>query len=156
MRCDSTVKQIQSWFDTPGAAPMPDTVRDHIRDCSSCRAFIKQWNSIEVGLVSMREQSPLLSSSFNAALNTRLQTVKRGPAILYWFRGLIPPRQARLALAGSSAALLVWLCYLLGGAVMGSFSGRNGSPNIASRGGHPHQPGASTPVPADILLNNSR
>ena len=134
---------------------MPDGVKDHIKDCSTCREFIKQWNSIEVGLVSMREQTPVMSSGFTSMLNARLETVKPGSPILYRFRSLIPPRQARMALIGASAALLVWLCYAVTTAVITNYS--NNPSNLASRNSHLRQPGTQPPIPAEITpLNGVR
>jgi hypothetical protein len=153
MRCDVTVEQIQNWFDTPGSAPMPDGVKAHIKDCSTCREFIKQWNSIEVGLVSMRDQTPGMSSGFTSALSARLETVKPGSPLLYRFRSLIPPRQARMALITGSAALLVWLCYAIASAVITNYS--SNPSNMASHN-RLRQPGTQPPIPADIPVNGVR
>jgi hypothetical protein len=148
MSCKSIRAQIHDWMDLPSPGAMPDPIRDHIRDCPECHAFIKRWNAVEVGLVSMRNQAPALSTGFESALDSRLDATRQSPAAWSWVRRLVPPRQAKLALAGGSAALLVWLCYMVGAAVMASLSPR-GAAGIAGSAEQRHVEPAP-PIPAQI------
>src|SRR5947208_2091727 len=114
MSCKRIRQDMHRWLDAalPGAMPKP--IRDHIQTCSDCHLFLKQWNAIEVGLVSMRTQTPFVSASFASGLDQRLEGISQGSVILNAFRRLAPPRQVRLVLAGGTLALLAILCYMVG------------------------------------------
>lgn len=150
MPCKKIREEIDRWLDSAQPGAMPAPIRDHIQTCSDCHWFLKQWNAIEVGLISMRTQTPSISPSFAATLDARLDGVSRGSSILNWFRRLLPPRQARLALAGGSLALLALLGYLIGTGLMARLSPRaaaNMAANSPLRRGEPEPP-----IPAQIQI----
>lgn len=154
MNCRTIRAEIHRWMDSQEPGALPESVRAHIRDCASCHAFIKEWNAIEVGMVSMRSAAPVLSGGFTAALDARLSGVQQGSALTAWFRRLVPPRQARLALAGGSAALALWLTYLASTTVMTAMS-RHGSTSMAASG-EIRRTEPATPIPAQIQITPTR
>ena len=148
--CTSIRKQIHNWMDAASPSPMPEAVREHIRHCSDCHLFIKQWNAVEVGLVSLRTQAPTLSPSFATGLESRLSTARQDSVIGCWFRRLLPPRQVKLALVTGSVAVAGLLCYLAGSAIVSGLSHRSGA-SLASSG-QLRSTEPATPIPAQIQL----
>lgn len=148
--CRTIRKQIHRWMDAPSPATMPETIRDHVGDCADCRSFIKEWNAIEVGLVSIRDHAPSLTAGFASSLDARLSSVRQGSRALWWFRGIAPRRQARFALVAGSAAILAWLCYALSATMMANLSPKGGA-GIASSAPS-RRPDADTPIPAQIQI----
>jgi predicted anti-sigma-YlaC factor YlaD len=121
MRCDRSRARIQDWLDEPGAPAMPAEIREHIRDCTDCRSFIKRWNTIEAGLMTMREQAPRLSPDFGHSLQARLHA---GPVRRERVR---TPVKWSFAIAGaSSAAVLILLTLYLLGARQNTLPSANG------------------------------
>jgi hypothetical protein len=141
---------MHRWLDSalPGAMPKP--IRDHIQTCSDCHLFLKQWNAIEVGLVSMRTQTPAVSASFASGLDQRLEGVSQGSAILAAFRRLAPPRQVRLVLAGGTLALLAILCYMVGANLIARISPAASANMAANNQFRRTEP--EPPIPAQIQI----
>jgi hypothetical protein len=148
--CKSIRRQIHAWMDDSAAVSIPAPVADHIRHCSDCHLFIKQWNAVEVGMVSMRGQTSALSPSFAMVLNSRLDSASQNSSVVSWFRRIAPPRQAKLALMGGSAALLALLCCVLGAALLRSLDSRSAANIASSSHSQPTEP--ATPIPAQIPL----
>lgn len=106
MRCKKARAIIQDWFDTRGGEAMPSALRDHVRVCMPCRDYIGRWNSIELRLQSIRDESPRLSSNFDAALQARLRA-ETAPK-----REYLDGRRWFLTLVGTSAVILITLILL--------------------------------------------
>jgi predicted anti-sigma-YlaC factor YlaD len=82
---------------------MPDVLRDHIHLCEDCRLFIQQWNAIELGLQSLKKQTPSISRDLRVAIHSRIQFERALSSHLQWKRW-------QIALAGLSAAGLLLAC----------------------------------------------
>lgn len=74
MRCEKMRARLHGWLDQPSASSLPAELADHVRECGNCRAFVKQWNSIEIQLQTMRHDGPQPSPGFREALKVRLQS----------------------------------------------------------------------------------
>ena len=150
MSCKRIRHEMHRWLDSalPGAMPKP--IRDHIRTCSDCHLLLKQWNAIEVGLVSMRTQTPAVSASFASGLDKRLEGVSQGSSILNALRRLAPPRQARLVLAGGTLALLALLFYMVGANLMARISPAASASMAANSQLRRTEP--EPPIPAQIQI----
>ncbi len=72
MSCTNYREKIQDWFDAPGAPSMPDELRDHVRVCTDCTQHIRNWNSLEISLRSIRDQIPQMSADFRSNLNAAI------------------------------------------------------------------------------------
>jgi hypothetical protein len=106
MRCTTCRTQLHDWFDTQGAEPMPPAVSEHVRDCSDCKSFIKKWNSVEVGLQSVRETGAMPSQDFAVALKARLAREERRRRIRIPFPTLPNLHMGRVALAAMAILLI--------------------------------------------------
>ena len=106
MRCTTCRDQLHNWFDTQGSAAMPVEVSEHVRDCSDCRSFIKSWNSVELGLQSVREHGPTPSADFAVALQARLSREKSRRWIRIPFPSIQPFAAKRLAFAALAVFLI--------------------------------------------------
>jgi hypothetical protein len=107
MQCNVIRERIQEWFDVPSAA-MPADVRVHVKECADCRDFIKRWNAIEVGLVSIRDgssQTPELSAAFASSLQSRLND----PRPRFRLQFSLPPLAWRMTVVGAAILLLAFV-----------------------------------------------
>ena len=150
LACTTIRKQIHDWMDAASPSPMPETVREHIRHCTDCHLFIREWNAVEVGLVSMRNQIPTLSPSFETGLDTRLPGARQDSALGAWFRRLLPARQVKFAMVTGSVAIMALLCYLAGSAIITTLSHRTGTSLASSNSLRSTEP--APPIPAQIQL----
>jgi hypothetical protein len=117
---------------------MPEEIREHVRDCAGCRAFIREWNSIEAGLQSLRSQTPALPADFHDRLDDRLRGVRPvSPAVR-----CLPALRFAAAGALATAALAALALYA------GSTRGPAGAPPDAlasGRAASPQQPANTLP-----------
>jgi predicted anti-sigma-YlaC factor YlaD len=113
---------------------MPEEIREHIHDCSDCRSFIKRWNAVEAGLMSMRGAAPQLSPDFSHSLHARLRAgqVKRE-------RMRVPVKWTFAVAGASSLAVLVLLVLYLVGAK------HSGVPALSGAAYANGRPGGSVP-----------
>ena len=72
MSCTNYREKMQDWFDATGAPAMPDELRDHVRVCTDCTQYIRNWNSLEISLRSIRDQIPQMSADFRSNLNAAI------------------------------------------------------------------------------------
>lgn len=107
MHCTTCRTQIHDWFDTQGASAMPPDVSEHVRDCSDCRSFIKNWNSVELGLQSVRDQSVTLSADFSTSLRARLAREEGRRWARFRFPTLPSFNYGRLALAALAVVVIM-------------------------------------------------
>jgi predicted anti-sigma-YlaC factor YlaD len=137
MRCENSRARIQEWLDTPGATAMSPEIGEHIRECTECRGFIKKWNSIELGLQSMREQAPQLSSDFSFSVQSRIQAEQAASRSPWSFRPW------HFALVGASAAALFIAMFF-------HFSG-----GVRTNRGNVHNPASSLAAAREAAPNHS-
>lgn len=111
MRCNSCREQLHNWFDSQGSAQMPPDVQEHVRDCSDCRAVIRSWNAVDLGMQSLKDHtSASLSSDFSLALRARLAHEEAGRRVrtpFLWFPALPRLQYARVAMAALAIIALV-------------------------------------------------
>jgi predicted anti-sigma-YlaC factor YlaD len=129
MRCENSRDRIQEWLDTPGAPSMSPEIGEHIRECTDCRSFIKNWNSIELGFQSMREQAPPLSNDFTVSLQARLRAEQTSSRIPWPFR----PWQFALVGASAAALVIAMIFHFSGSAQMNRGNVHNPASTVAAR-----------------------
>ena len=119
MRCKTSKKKLHNWLDSSVTRPMPDDVRVHLRVCDECRGFVRHWNSIEMGLIKARMDTPVPSRQFLENIQLDMQSkVSRGPS-----RVIVLPRSLRFA--GALAALILAAFVLRSGLGLSSRGGQN-------------------------------
>lgn len=83
MSCTNYKEIIQDWMDTPGSPSMPMELRDHLLTCTDCTQWIRRWNSIEIGLSSMRSETPPPSFTFRSDIKDAVEAGKRRTIFTY-------------------------------------------------------------------------
>ncbi len=56
---------------------MPSDAAVHLRECGSCRDFVRKWDQIELGLQALRDSLPAPSPDFKIFLEASPVRVKR-------------------------------------------------------------------------------
>jgi hypothetical protein len=154
--CEAARALVHEWLDAPGST-MPSELRNHVKDCSGCRTFVKQWNGIEVGLMGLREQNAAPSREFSTVLSARLKAERSRRFSFPVFPALPVLNGWRPALAGTmalaAAALVLYIAFgsrVLSNGKFGSTLASAGRPT--ERDG---QPEASPAINGTLPLANT-
>ena len=79
MTCSTAREMLHDWFDMSGGGAIPPEAALHIRECTLCRSFVREWDRIELGLQSLRETTPAPSADFRISLERRpIRRERRG------------------------------------------------------------------------------
>ena len=111
MSCTIYREMMQEWFDTAGTPGMPDELRDHVRICTDCTQYIRQWNSLEVSLRSIRDDVPSMSYDFRS--NLKAAIAERESRTIW--RALRIHRNSIFAVSASAAAIAAIGMYVFSG-----------------------------------------
>jgi len=103
--CARIMPEIQNWLDSAGRSAMPDTVRDHIRSCSSCYGFVRQWNAVEMDLTQIKNSAPVPSSELHSKIMNSVTNTSHLP------HPLLSPKPWKLAASVAvvvTVAAVIW------------------------------------------------
>lgn len=105
MRCEAVRQIVEEGLSRPPAVGV------HIKSCSACREYVRQWEMIRAGLVALRgEQPPEPSIGFTTRVMRRLET---SPAELPFGQQFIDQIGRRVVYATLMVAVMLFLILAL-------------------------------------------
>ena len=105
MRCDAVRQTVEE-----GMAGTP-TVQAHVESCSSCKEYLRKWDTLRTGMVAIRgEEPPEPSIGFTTRLMRRLENA---PSELQFGQQLIDQIARRVVYATLMVAVMLGLILAL-------------------------------------------